>query len=436
MLASVYDVPLAERMATPLVGLMDVAARNAAKNLTGHRDSEPDASARPSKRRNQIWELHASLHCSIIGTCLTPGELRRLLLRRKVVGAETAGDHDAHMLGVLMAARPQEGAKLLQKTLDRRHAVALNRFAKARDSAQLCALWEDAIAGGDIPGAYWALLTHPLTTDHMVRHAFGDVHMLSHLVGATNRADLTRLREIERQNAALSEKIERQQRQLREGFLCRDAKIRALNDAIASAAQAPPGALQADDAAAGALRETIASLNTRLARESERRARIEERLKAVAATLDSAERAKREAEAERDALAAEAASLEAQMAALLPAGRGEPEATDLAGLTILYIGGRAGQVPQLRALVERCAGSLLHHDGGLEHSAGLLPALVGRADVSLFPVDCVSHDAVAAVKRTCRQAGKPYRPLRTASLACLSAALAELAQLRGPTESS
>ena len=435
MLASVYDVPLAERSATPLMGLMDVAARNAAREPTGNRSNVPDAPARPSKRRTQIWELHASLHCSIIGTCLSPGELRRLLLRRKVAGAETASDHDAHMLGVLMAARPQEGAKLLQKTLDRRHALALNRFARAGDRAGLTALWEDAMAGGDIPGAYWALLTHPLTTDQMARHAFGDVHMLSHLVGATNRADLTRLRELERQNAALSEKIERQQRQLRDGFLNRDAKISALSDALAqAAARAQADAPRADDVQAGALQETIASLNSRLARESERRARIEERLKALVATLDTADRARRDAETERDALAAEAASLEAQMAALLPAGRGEPEAIDLCGLAILYVGGRAGQMPRLRALVERCGGSLLHHDGGLEHSAGLLPALVGRADVSLFPVDCVSHDAVAAVKRTCQQAGKPYRPLRTSSLASLSAALAELAQQRAPTE--
>jgi hypothetical protein len=110
MLASVYDVPLAERKATPLAGLMDVAARDVAGslNLTGQRGGEGETEARPSKRRTQIWELHASLHCSIIGTCLTPGELRRLLLRLRVAGAETAGDHDAHMLGVLMAGRPQE----------------------------------------------------------------------------------------------------------------------------------------------------------------------------------------------------------------------------------------------------------------------------------------------------------------------------------------
>jgi hypothetical protein len=53
-----------------------------------------------------------------------------------------------------------------------------------------------------------------------------------------------------------------------------------------------------------------------------------------------------------------------------------------------------------------------------------LPGLVSRADLAVFPVDCVSHDAVASLKRICRQMGKRYVPLRTSSVACLIAALA------------
>jgi hypothetical protein len=68
-------------------------------------------------------------------------------------------------------------------------------------------------------------------------------------------------------------------------------------------------------------------------------------------------------------------------------------------------------------------GRFLHHDGGIEHSAALLPGLVSRADIAVFPVDCVSHDAAAAVKRVCRQLGKRYIPLRTSSLACLLSGL-------------
>jgi hypothetical protein len=41
-------------------------------------------------------------------------------------------------------------------------------------------------------------------------------------------------------------------------------------------------------------------------------------------------------------------------------------------------------------------------------------------------VDCVSHHAMATVKRLCRQAGKPFMPLRRSGLASLLAGLATL----------
>src|SRR5262249_32531194 len=100
---------------------------------------------------------------------------------------------------------------------------------------------------------------------------------------------------------------------------------------------------------------------------------------------------------------------------------------ELAGMTLLYVGGRANQIPAFRALIEDAGGTFLHHDGGIEHASGLLPGLLARADQVALPVDCISHLAVATIKRLCRQAGKPYVPLRTASVACLLAALAQMA---------
>jgi hypothetical protein len=104
---------------------------------------------------------------------------------------------------------------------------------------------------------------------------------------------------------------------------------------------------------------------------------------------------------------------------------GESTKPCLAGDTFLYVGGRTRQIPQIKAWVERAGGRLLHHDGGVELSPALLPGLIGRADVVCFPVDYVSHDAVATAKRLCRQMRKPYLPLRTSSVAALIAALAE-----------
>jgi hypothetical protein len=65
----------------------------------------------------------------------------------------------------------------------------------------------------------------------------------------------------------------------------------------------------------------------------------------------------------------------------------------------------------------------LHHDGGVDDRSGLLAGLVSRADVVMFPVDCVSHEAVVNAKRLCRQMSKPYLPLRSTGISSFVAAL-------------
>jgi hypothetical protein len=181
-----------------------------------------------------LWEFDCNLHCSIIGTCLTTAELRRILDKLEVALAGAASDHDVHSLGVTLAGRKEGGAKFIQKTLDRRHGATITRYSRAKDESALLAQWQETLKQGDIPGAYWAALTHPAATNEVVKKVFSDVHMLSHLVGAANRADFRRLRELEQENAALAAKVERQQRHLRDGFAVRDQTISSLSNLLAS----------------------------------------------------------------------------------------------------------------------------------------------------------------------------------------------------------
>lgn len=114
----------------------------------------------------------------------------------------------------------------------------------------------------------------------------------------------------------------------------------------------------------------------------------------------------------RSELAAAEAMFEAPAPAEVPAG--QPR-------LVLYVGGRSGQTAMLRQAAARTGAELLHHDA--EQGSGLLPGLVGCAALIVFPVDCVSHDAALAVKRLCRQLGRPYQPLRTTGATSLIAAL-------------
>jgi hypothetical protein len=385
-------------------------------------DQHPASSL--SRTRSKIWELAESLHCSIIGTCLSCAELRHVLMRLDIAGIEGADENELR-LGVMLASRPEAGAKLLQKALDRRHGLAIKKFGRAKDEDTLRLMWEESAQRGDIPGAYWALLTHPGATETLVKKTFQHVHMLSHLVGAANRADIRRLRQLEEENGALMEKVNRQQKQLRDGFTSRDRMIRQLKELLGRQLARPSDQTTGskDREEVETLTSVIADLNRRLGQETTRRQRLEQRLSALPVALKQMESALGRAEDERDAARADLEVIENQLGHLLEPSAGNGQALDLSGRTILYVGGRSHQVPQLRALVERTGARFLHHDGGKEQSASLLPGLVSRADVLYFPIGCVSHDAVTTIKRLCQQLEKPYKPLRTASLAALMSTL-------------
>ena len=299
-------VPNNFRAATALPPLIRLDRRTDVL-LRAHPPSDA-ASAQPA-RRSKIWELADTLHCSIIGTCLSNAELRHALARLGVNGIEAADDHELHVVGVMLAGRRDAGAKLLQRALDRRHALAIKQYAKAKDEHALRQLWDESMRSSDIPGAYWALLSHAVATETIVKKAFQDVHMLSHLVGAANRADIRRLRELEAEKGALTEKLNRQQQQLRDGFTSRDETIRQLNALLArqhpvegSSADREGG--QEDGASAGeeTSRNVIADLNRKLGQETTRRERLEQRLSAMSATMKKTAATLQTAESERDAL--------------------------------------------------------------------------------------------------------------------------------------
>ena len=380
------------------------------------RPAEPDEDL--STRRTRIWEFSQNLHCSIIGTCLSTAELRQTLTRLGLAQSDWT-DHDLHHKAVSLAAKHDQAAKLLHKALDRRHKLSVSQFAKARTEAELTALWRDAVKRGDIPGAYWAVLTHPATTQSVVRLVFGEVHMLSHLVGAANRADIRRLCDLEQRNAELATKLRRQQDALHQAIVTRDASIRDLRQSLRQRLTEDAPAAGGD--ATAALHALVADLEQRLAAETRRRVAVEARL---AQTRDDLARER----AARTALDAEAAALRDELATI----EADPRPGDVAarwrvdGLTLLYVGGRPNQIAHLRALAEEHGAVLLHHDGGVEHHQDLMAGLTSRADVVLFPVDCVSHDAALTVKRLCRQMALRFIPLRSASTTSFLAALRPL----------
>nr|WP_232450604.1 hypothetical protein [Burkholderia ubonensis] len=90
-----------------------------------------------STRRARLAELDPHFHCSVIGTCLTTAELRKLVPRHADVDREQATDLQIHHAAVELATQGGEGAKALHKALDQRYALAIKRFGAATDADAL-----------------------------------------------------------------------------------------------------------------------------------------------------------------------------------------------------------------------------------------------------------------------------------------------------------
>ena len=374
-------------------------------------------------RRSKIWDISPSLHCSIIGTCLTAAELRQFFVKLGDTDAKTTTDHALHSLGVRAAGQHDLLGKLLHKTLDSRHETAIKRFAKASTAAEVRALWLAAFEQGGIPGGYWAVLTHPATDRPLVEEVFGQVHMLSHMVGSSSRVDITRLRDLERDLGERDEKIARQQARLAAGAAERSELQRKVEDLAAelrrrTATERTMAETTANGADTASLLQRLDSERAHATRLASRVTEIEEQLQGVrkfAATLHK----------QNNQLERELAALEVALK-IDDASRGTSSAVerDLHGLTLLYVGGRPGLIDQLKAQCAKRGGLLLSHDGGIEENPAALPGLVSRADAVLFPVDCIGHAAAGQIKKLCREIGKPFIPLRTASVASFVAAIA------------
>lgn len=385
--------------------------------------------AMPAPRRARLADLDPNFHCSILGTCLSTAALRKLVVR-SLPELDRAPDVEIHHHGVQLATEGGAGAKLLHKALEDTHAVALKRFAALRDAQALDQAWQQALAAGEVPGAYWALMTHAQATPALRKQAFGDVHMLSHLVGAANRADIRRLQSLAQRNAELSEQNERLQERLQGLAQERQGLVEQLAAQALALGQRPQPAPSAD---AAALQAELAARDQALAHQTGRREAAESQL--------LAERSAREALQLRvgtmlelvETMQAELLALEAQLGAQLEPGTpGTPGTGLLQGLRVVYVGGRPGSNQSIRAMVQSAGGEFVLHDGGIEQRKGLLAATLPRADMVVFPVDCVDHDSMATVKRLCERHQIPFHAVRSASAASFAALLARLAQEQAP----
>lgn len=400
-----------------------------------------DSAIRPSRHR-KLWELPEEYHCPVVGTCLSHSELEAIA--RKVGQIQTGRDpFQLHLDAVSTAATRNPGSEAMHKRLSQKHASCLLRFHQAKTDGEVRALWKDHFARGEIAGPFWATLTHRAASTATCHEAYGDVHMLSHCVGAGQAAatrqteGLAHQLEVERQRSA-KQTIRQRHEQERQALRIRHLEG-ALTAALQRAAEAGHLRKRLDALENGA---AMMSMGRRLMALEDEAGRLRETVRRAAEREERLlvlEQGNAELRRERDDLLAQRDALENLWSA---EGVEDADAASehplncagcsgkLTGHCVLCVGGRTPLLPQYRELARRLGIRLIHHDGGREEALSRLPDLLAASDAVICPTDCVGHMAYHQLKRHCKQAGKPCVLVRNSGLASFAAALARLAEGR------
>jgi len=406
-------------------------------------------------RRRRIWELGHACLCPLVGVGLPLPVLRKLVT--KVAGATRPGsklvadDYEIHVGTVSECGTRNRLSEAVQKELEQRYALVVQRFRAAKDAPALEALWHAAVASGDVSGAFFAGLTHAHCSQALEEQMCRDLHMIQHQAGAVARADIHRLNALSEENAALAREVARLQARSASAQQERNAEQDRHNSVVMQLRAQMIGR----DSVAAALRQELEELRAsipglatreRLARQVEM---AEERDAAQRQQIADLRRSLAEAEAVMARVAAEAASAAAASAAQAPDGDaaaacaaagtaaggdgqgGERQVVlhgRLAERHVLCVGGRSGNVASYRALLEQCGARFSHHDGGLEHNANQLESSLAAADVVICQTGCISHAAYWRVKDYCKRHGKRCVFVDKPSLSSLQNKLEELAE--------
>jgi len=394
------------------------------------------------KARKKLWEIEDRLHCGIIGSCLTLEELRKLYRKTCKGDVRRINDYDIHTAFVGAASQPVPPTRLVQRLLESKYRRSIERYSGLTNSDDLAHQWRADRVQGQVPAAYWAVVSHPKASPELIREVHGEVHMLSHLVGASQRADLRRLADLEDESRELTARMSQLKGSYARRTLEKDEQIASLTREL-QATQQRLCVLekQVEEAANAALGhghvpgtrrsqrpDPTAAQLTRRAEQAEQRAREWETLAKGAGDqlmqlqfrIDRAERERQALEAHIETLLSDQGCQSCDPAIAEKCPR-------LHGRCILYVGGVSRQMPHFRALVERQGGTLVHHDGGLHGGRARLAATMAGADAVMCALDRVSHDATLRVKRFCNRYAKPLVMLPSSGLSSFAHGLHEVA---------
>lgn len=410
--------------------------------------------------RKKLWDIDASFKCSVIGTCLSSSEMRKLSREKVFAIAPGYDDYQLHTQFITISRQPDLKGKSLHKYLEKKYRIDTRKYFMVATDAEIEALWHDDFLQGRVQSGWWAVMTHPQVSMDLVNRLYGQLHMQGHYSVSSFHKKKLEIKELNSKVTALEEvlgaerQMYRREKQnfkeqlsilametdrmdilVRENQFLRE-KIINLNQDQAGVNAPPvkgvPRQFNADQPEIGVFvkdRNDAAASDLFLMRETEEssRKKVEEMKKELCRL-----------EQQKAEQAQEIASLEKMLLQFMDqdvpcriCGDQDTEkcpGRNLCGKTVLYVGGLNKMVPHYRQMVENFGGCFIHHDGGKEVSRNILPKMLTAADAVFCPIDCVSHDACNCAKKICKRNQKPLVLMRSASLSSLAKGLSSIVE--------
>lgn len=362
----------------------------------------PEATPAGSRRR-RIWDLTHECHCPVVGVCIPLATLRRIV-NKAMNGQAIAEDYEIHVGAIAECGRRNRLSEAIQQELEQRYARTIQEFRAAKTVEAVTRLWLAAIDKGDVAGAFWAALTHPRCDADLQDGLCRDMHMLQHQAGASVRIDITRFNALVEQNKLLTRELGRVQERHNRALAEKTREIEKQNTQLIQLRAESIG----KDSSIHFLSCDIAALKAEIP-ELETRQRLLKKIEQMAERQTETENQVRELKqklAEASKAAADIQEQAAEQSRQQPEEKVYPITLHLKQKTVLCVGGRSGNVPTYRDLIERIGGRFAHHDGGLEDNQSLLDASLAAADLVICQTGCISHTAYWRVKDFCKRTGK------------------------------
>jgi len=127
-----------------------------------------------SEKRKSLWEISVFYHCSIMGTCLTIPEQKKMLAKEKIP-YKNYSLYDIHSTILLNAREENRISCRITKLLNRKYRREILDTSDC-DEGEFLSIWGEKLKVGEICGFYWAAMIRGDFTAGTRIRLFGDVH--------------------------------------------------------------------------------------------------------------------------------------------------------------------------------------------------------------------------------------------------------------------